>query len=123
MFARDDAATDLTLTAAKRTAMDMVRKGDSLFSRDGSPLRVVDIVKTWKQALYNPHTVDGNLVVNGVQVSCFSAAVEPKTAMKAIQPLRVLYMTGWRRTVHYITRIALSGRFNAALSGLLPSEM
>ncbi len=39
VFARDDAATDLTLAAAKRTAMDMVRKGDSLFSRDGSPLR------------------------------------------------------------------------------------
>ncbi len=103
--------------------MDMVRKGDSLFSRDGSPLRVVHIVGTWEQGLYNPHTVDGNLVVDGVQVSCFTTAVEPKTAMKAIQPLRVLYTNGWRRAVHYITRIALSGRFNAALSRLLPSWM
>ncbi len=123
VYVRDDAASNLTRTAAKLRAMDTVTEGDSLLSRDGSLLRVAHIVSTWEQGLYNPHTVDGDLMVDGVRVSCFTTAVKQRTAMKVIQPLRVLYTNGWRKTVHYITRIALFGRFNAALSRLLPSGM
>ncbi len=67
MYVRDDAASNLNRTATKLTAMDLVNKADSPSSRDGSP-----------------HTVQGDLVVDGVRVRCFTEAVEQKTAVRVI---------------------------------------
>ena len=43
---------------------------------------------------YNPHTLNGDIVVNGIKTSTYTAAVEPSLAHSLLWPVRMLYSMG-----------------------------
>lgn len=64
----------------------------SLVAADGSLHAVTGVRKVTKEGLYNPHTVDGSIVVDGFVVSTFTAAFDaPKTAHAALAPIRAAF--------------------------------
>ena len=80
---------DGRLTAARN-----VRVGDILEQRSGLVTRVTDVRTVLKRGLYNPQTMDGDIVVADVRVSTYTASVEPIVAVAMMTPLRGLYMYG-----------------------------
>ncbi len=88
----------LVLTAGHRlyandvlVAADEVRVGDLLRAVDGRSLYVVKVDEVFGNGLYNPQTVQGDIVVDGVVVSTFTSTVETRTAHALLTPLRALY--------------------------------
>ena len=71
-----------------------VRPGDNVTLADGRrvPVRAVGAVR--KAGIYNPHTLHGDIVVNGVLTSTYTAAFAPTLAHVALAPLRALYRAG-----------------------------
>lgn len=76
--------------AAART----VSVGDMLVKGDGSGAVVRKVSRYEGEGLYNPQTVHGNLVVNGVLSSTYTTAVEPAFAHALLAPFRRLGL-GW----------------------------
>lgn len=64
-----------------------LRAGDRLRDAGGATLVVVSVLPVTAAGLYNPHTLDGGLVVDGVHVSCLTAAVAPRLARALLAPL------------------------------------
>lgn len=64
-----------------------LRAGDRLRDAGGAVLVVVSVLPVTAAGLYNPHTLDGGLVVDGVHVSCLTAAVAPWLARALLAPL------------------------------------
>jgi len=73
------------------TAADAVAVGDVLIGGDGRPLTVTAVDRVVAAGLFNPHTLDGRLVVDGVAVSCYTRAVEPAVAAALLAPARWVY--------------------------------
>eukprot|EP00180_Rhodochaete_pulchella_P001647 Plantae.Rhodophyta-Rhodochaete_pulchella.ctg2484.p1 GENE.Plantae.Rhodophyta-Rhodochaete_pulchella.ctg2484~~Plantae.Rhodophyta-Rhodochaete_pulchella.ctg2484.p1 ORF type:complete len:318 (-),score=31.41 Plantae.Rhodophyta-Rhodochaete_pulchella.ctg2484:139-993(-) len=77
-----------------------VKVGDTLevFGFDGnvttSKVHGVDVV--YGSGLYNPHTLSGDLIVDGVKTSCYTSAVHPRLAHYLLAPLRAAYLMGFR---------------------------
>jgi hypothetical protein len=69
--------------------------GDILLTRDGSETTIVSIVQERHVGLYNPHTLQGDLVVNGILVSSYTSAVAPTLAHSMLWPVRMLYSLGY----------------------------
>lgn len=79
-----------------------VRKGDVLRSgEDGKDRLTVDSVETGvvRRGMYAPTSVHGDLVVDGVVVSSYTAALHPRTAHRLLAPLRLLHALGARAVV------------------------
>lgn len=77
----------------KLVAGRAVRKGDMLKTVAGdSPVVRVRIVE--KVGLFAPHTVHGDLIVNGVYASGYSDAVHPRLAHALLAPIRMLVRYG-----------------------------
>lgn len=68
-----------------------VRRGDRLHLGDGSSAVVERIEKVFGKGLYNPQTVHGDIVVDGIRASTYTVAVEPECAHALLSPLRALY--------------------------------
>lgn len=70
-----------------------------------------------EEGLFNPHTLDGDLVVNGVRVSSFTQTVSPRLAHALLIPARMTYALGFQnpagmffdRDQPELTRLALPG--------------
>lgn len=73
-----------------------IRQGDSLIAEDYSslPVLAVDTIR-FRGGLYNPHTTDGDIVVNGVLVSTYTSAIPPNTAHALLLPLRAAFKSFW----------------------------
>ena len=71
-----------------------VQIGDKLTAADGSMLAVTHIGQVWGHGLYNPHTLQGDIVVNGVRTSTYTEALNPTLAHTALWPVRMLYQAG-----------------------------
>ncbi|GAB0493948.1 hypothetical protein MMPV_005236 [Pyropia vietnamensis] len=86
----DGSDGDPTLTAAAS-----LKVGDTLFAADGSPLTLT-AVQTGVPAvgLYHPHTMAGNLVVDGVMTSDLTTALPSVLARVALAPLRAAAVAG-----------------------------
>lgn len=70
-----------------------IRPGLRLISEDGSPLEVLNVTrKVFNGGLYNPHTLHGDIVVDGVLTSTYTTAVAPRSAHALLAPLRALYL-------------------------------
>lgn len=69
-----------------------VRVGDVLPLASGanSSAVVVGVSTVALPGLYNPHTLDGDIAVDGVVVSTWTVAVRPAVAAAALAPLRWL---------------------------------
>ena len=68
--------------------------GDALTLRDGSSATVTKVHTTWAQGLFNPHTMHGDIVVNGVQTSTYTQGIAPALVHAALWPVRALYAAG-----------------------------
>lgn len=106
---------------APLVAANQARVGDYLITRNGKPARIVRVAERVARGLYNPHTLDGTLFVDGVLVSSYTRAVEPRIAEGLLHPIRILHRWGLSRWVDAFTRFTLAGGCNLFLAQFLPS--
>jgi hypothetical protein len=79
------------LAAAKEVVV-----GDHIELADGSVDTVAAVSKAVFEGLYNPQTLQGDIVVDGVRASTYTTAVEPAVAHAILSPLRAVYrVLGW----------------------------
>ncbi|PXF41276.1 Warthog protein 6 [Gracilariopsis chorda] len=71
-------------------AAESVHVGDSI-ETDAGVVSVSAVARVVSRGLYNPQTVNGNIVVNGVRASTYTTAVEIKTAHSLLLPLRAVF--------------------------------
>lgn len=94
-------------------AMDSVRIGDELMGGR----QVIAVSQVVEQGLYNPHTLSGDLVVDGVLASSYTRAIEPRVASALLGPLRMVANVRWvKKGAALFGRYLLHGRFNAAFA-------
>jgi len=71
-----------------------VRVGDALTLASGVRTTVTAVNTMWAAGLYNPHTLHGDIVVNGIATSTYTKAIAPAIAHAALWPVRALYAAG-----------------------------
>lgn len=81
--------------------------GDILTLGNGEATAVRKLSRVFRAGLYNPQTISGNIVVDGVITSTYTTAVSPAVAHVLLGPLRLLSRAGFCLT---------------ALEGGVPSE-
>jgi len=83
--------------------------GDKVTLADGSSAAIVEISAEWQQGLYAPHTLHGDVVVDGVLASTYTGTVHPTLAHAVMYPLRQLYAAGlkfdsdWSNKIHSVS--------------------
>lgn len=87
-----------------------LRIGDLLFDASNQPLRVISINHTYARGLYAPHSMHGDLIVNGVRVSCYTTAVPPAIGSIALAPLRLLHNVRLQNVADFISHYIVSDR-------------
>lgn len=71
----------------------------ALVLADGSPSTVVDVRTVFDYGLFAPHTIHGDIIVDGILASTYTAAVNPWVAHYVLlPPLRALYHLGLKHT-------------------------
>jgi hypothetical protein len=78
----------------KLAAAETVKVGDVVVAADGSEATVTAVGSESATGLYNPHTMSGDIVVNGVKTSTYTSAVAPTLAHVLLWPVRALYAMG-----------------------------
>eukprot|EP00171_Calliarthron_tuberculosum_P009370 IDg9370t1 len=68
-----------------------VQIGDTLVLGDGTSSAVVSAKYIMKRGIFNPQTIHGNIVVNGVTASTFTEAIEYGAAQSLLAPFRCLF--------------------------------
>lgn len=76
-----------------------VRVGEWLETVDGN-CKVARVSKVVAQGLFAPHTMHGDLLVDGVRVSSYSTAVEPRLAHSALGFVRGLVRMGLKEPLN-----------------------
>jgi len=71
-----------------------VRVGDKITLANGTASTVAAVSSVWSEGIYNPHTLHGDIVVDGVLTSTYTTAVHPTVAHAVLAPLRMLYQAG-----------------------------
>lgn len=79
--------------AAAKTA----KVGDKLMQGNGKTSFVTSVDQdAWSTGLFNPHTVQGNSVVDSILASTHTTAVDAPFARAILSPLRLIFRTvGW----------------------------
>ncbi len=80
----------LRVNGAMRPA-STVAVGDTLTLASGAAAAVRMVQTVDATGLYNPQTIDGSIVVDGVVASTYTTAVEMRTAHSLLAPLRTVY--------------------------------
>lgn len=75
-------------------AAEKVRVGDILTMGGGEDGLVAEVGKEMGRGLYNPQTLDGNIVVDGVKATTYTTAVRPEVGEAALAPVRALFRAG-----------------------------
>lgn len=91
---------------------DTVKTGDVIVLANGTKAPVVEVTSAWSSGLYNPHTLHGDVIVDGVKTSTYTSAVHPRLAHALLAPLRTMYSAG----------VTFGSQFRGATKGL-PSWM
>jgi len=96
-----DSGKDITLTPnhylyvnGALAVASVVRVGDKLTTGAGEPTTVRSTERVWAAGLYNPHTMDGDIVVDGIRASTYTSDVAPGLAHAALWPVRMLHSLG-----------------------------
>jgi len=71
-----------------------VKVGDNVTLASGKAAPVTAVGRVRKDGIYNPHTLQGDIVVDGVLTSTYTAAFSPTLAHVVFAPLRALYRAG-----------------------------
>lgn len=72
-------------------AAGTIRVGDVVESATGERLAVTSVRFRTMDGLYNPQTIHGDIIVNGIRASTFTTAVQPSAAQALLAPLRAMY--------------------------------
>lgn len=72
-------------------AANAVLVGESVVLGDGSVSAVVSVTTKFSSGLFNPQTLHGNIVVDGVLASTYTTGLDPEVAHVASAPMRALY--------------------------------
>lgn len=72
----------------------VVKVGDSLITSTGAPDKVAEVSRIWADGLYNPHTMQGDIVVDGILTSTYTSDIHPTLAHAALWPVRMLHSMG-----------------------------
>lgn len=82
---------------------------------------VTSVSTVQARGLYNPHTVRGDIVVEGILTSCYTSTVVPDAAHSLLSALRALHQIGlhpFSRTLTNIRRVAaMALRLTQTLTG------
>lgn len=65
-------------------------RGDTLELANGSRSAIIGVKKISEVGLYNPQTMDGDIIVDGVRCSTYTSALAPGTAHGLLAPIRAL---------------------------------
>lgn len=65
--------------------------GDFIELGDGSLQQISSVTKVVRLGLFNPQTLNGYIVVNGVKASTYTTAIQPVVAHSMLRPLGLLY--------------------------------
>jgi desert hedgehog len=71
-----------------------VQAGDSLISSSGVAT-VTKVTTVVLPGLYNPHTLTGDIFVDGILTSTYTAAIAPTLAHTLLWPVRAMYSLGF----------------------------
>lgn len=74
-------------------------KSDFLQLEEGRMTKVIAIDSVLARGLFNPHTVSGDIVVNGFVTSTYTTAVNPSIAHALLAPIRVLEGLGTKTSI------------------------
>jgi len=113
----------------KLVSAGSVKKSDQLSLGDGTFSQVESVERVVAKGLYNPHTLDGNIVVDGVITSTYTTSVHPILAHGGLlSPLRWMYAFGATRNYHFNNYIKILdsvatfvGKSADGLSAIVPS--
>lgn len=72
-----------------------VKVGDMLETAEGTTTLVTKIDHIQAEGLFNPHTLHGDILVNGIRTSTYTGAVQPSLAHNLLAPARTLYTMGY----------------------------
>ncbi len=70
-----------------------IKVGDTLQTVDGDAV-VRDVAEVWATGLYNPHTLAGTIVVNGVVCSTYTSELDDMAAHALLSPIRAAFRAG-----------------------------
>lgn len=71
-----------------------VRVGDTVTLASGESAAVTSVAVVRGTGLYNPHTLHGDIVVDGIKTSIYTSAINPTLAHAALFPVRLAYQMG-----------------------------
>jgi len=78
----------------KMAVASVVKVGDSLTTGTGATDKVATVSTVQAAGLYNPHTMDGDIVVDDIVTSTYTSDIEPTLAHAALWPVRMLHSMG-----------------------------
>lgn len=78
------------ITPSGLRVAESLQVGDTVVTRTGTA-EVVRYERRLDIGLYNPHTLSGSIVVNGVVASVYTSCVQPNVAHALLVPLRALF--------------------------------
>ncbi len=74
--------------------------GDRVMGGNGEVYRIVSVRRFIDYGVYNPHTLDGDIVVDGLLASTYTTHVEMQTAHSALAVFRGIWrLAGWHTDV------------------------
>lgn len=76
----------------------LVRSGDLLIGDYGQKLVVAKTMDITKRGLFNPHTVTGDIIVNGIKTTTYTEAVQVSAAHSLLAPIRALFTSTGKST-------------------------
>jgi hypothetical protein len=79
---------------SKLAVASTVNVGDKLTNSQGAAVEVTSVSRAWADGLYNPHTMNGDIVVNGILTSTYTSDIAPALAHAALWPVRMLHSLG-----------------------------
>lgn len=96
-------------------AASTVKPGDSVTLADATISTVIAVDSVVAKGLFNPQTVHGDIIVNGVRATTYTTAVERRLAHALLAPLRAAFVSvGWSLSVfdkgaHQLASLVPSG--------------
>lgn len=75
-------------------AAEQLHLQDKILSSDGSFMPILKLTNVHRRGLYNPHTLDGSIMVDNLAASCFTSAINWYAAQLLLAPIRACYRLG-----------------------------
>lgn len=80
--------------------------GKYLSDGNGSKEKILNISVEERKGLYNPQTIQGDIVVNGIVTTTFTEAIDPAAAVVLLSPFRATFKVFWPLNKHIWNKIA-----------------